>query len=181
GPRAPYLSYALFDVEAAPDAQNIPCDHFDVVVATNVLHATRNIRRTLGNITSCLKPGGILLLNEMAAKRLFSHLTFGLLKGWWLSEDLDLRIEGSPIVAQETWMWVLQECGFARVICPTQDVIQLGQQCLIAEKCDERGRKADTRPTPAITIVEPVAKDAVDSPIDEGGGKGEFRREIGRM
>ena len=52
---------------------------YDVVIATNVLHATRDIRQTLRNAKAVMKANGVLLLNEMIGKNTFIHLTFGLL------------------------------------------------------------------------------------------------------
>ncbi|MCG8399781.1 class I SAM-dependent methyltransferase, partial [Bacillus atrophaeus] len=69
---------------------------YDVVIAANVLHATKNIRQTLRHAKAVMKHNGLLLLNEMAGNSLFPHITFGLLEGWWLYEDPALRIPGCP-------------------------------------------------------------------------------------
>ena len=45
----PYLVPQLFDVTKPPLEQGINPDSYDVVIATNVLHATPNIRETLQN------------------------------------------------------------------------------------------------------------------------------------
>ena len=76
---------------------------FDLVVAANVLHATPDVRRSLRHAKSLLRPGGLLLLNEIARAHLFTHLTFGLLEGWWLYEDAELRLPGCPALAAEGW------------------------------------------------------------------------------
>ena len=56
--------YAL-DIEQDPAAQGTLAHSFDVIVATHVLHATRNLRETLTHCRSLLAPGGVLLLNEL--------------------------------------------------------------------------------------------------------------------
>src|SRR5262249_29619621 len=126
GGRNPYLTYRLFNVEAPLAGQSIEIGTYDTVIATNVLHATKNIRRTLRNAKAALKRNGILLLNEMADKSLFTHLTFGLLEGWWLYEDESLRIRGCPGLSPETWSRVLQEEGFRSVFFPAQESHPLG-------------------------------------------------------
>jgi polyketide synthase PksN len=47
-PRAPYLTCKLFNAEIAPSRQSIDSDSFDIVIAANSLHATKNIRQRDG-------------------------------------------------------------------------------------------------------------------------------------
>jgi acyl transferase domain-containing protein/SAM-dependent methyltransferase len=129
---APYLDTRLFDVEKPPADQGIEPGSFDVVVATNVLHATRSIRATLRNAKAALRRNGLLVLNELSADVLFSHLTFGLLEGWWRYDDPALRIAGSPAVAPETWRSVLAAEGFRDVAFPVAAAHDLGQQVIAA-------------------------------------------------
>lgn len=84
----------------------------DVVLGTNVLHATRNIRRSLANVKRLLKPGGVLLLSEATSVQTYITMTFGLLDGWWLFEDAPLRLPGSPLLAPSTWGEVFADAGF---------------------------------------------------------------------
>ena len=131
--QAPYLRTQIFDVERPISGQDIRGDSYDVVIAANVLHATRNIRQTLRNAKATMRKGGILLLNELSDKSLFAHLTFGLLEGWWLYEDTGLRIPGSPGLYPETWRRVLSEEGFESVFFPAKKGHQLGQQIIVAQ------------------------------------------------
>lgn len=112
GPANPYLTYLLWDIERPPQEQGIQTGAYDIAIAANVLHATKNIRRTIRHVKSCLKGNGILLLNEGTVKTTFLSLTFGLLDGWWLYEDEQLRIPGSPLLSPGTWQAVLEEEGF---------------------------------------------------------------------
>ena len=131
--RAPYLTTRIFDVEKPIAEQNIQADRYDVVIAANVLHATRNIRQTLRNVKASMRKGGVLLLNELSGKSQFAHLTFGLLEGWWLYEDTGLRIPGSPGLYPETWRRVLNEEGFVSTFFPAEKGHQLGQQIIVAQ------------------------------------------------
>ncbi len=134
GPQSPFLRYRLFDVEKPPAAQDIPLGSYDLAIATNVLHATRDIRQTLRNVKATLRGGGLLLINEISSSGgLFTHLTFGLLKGWWLYEDEALRIPGCPGLYPETWRSVLEEEGFVSVFFPAEQAHGLGQQVVVAE------------------------------------------------
>ncbi|WP_418116361.1 class I SAM-dependent methyltransferase [Variovorax sp. NFACC27] len=86
--KAPYLKTQIFDVERSLAEQGVEVGRYDMVIATNVLHATREMRRTVGNTKALLKANGVVLINEMSSNSLFLQLTFGLLEGWWLSEDV---------------------------------------------------------------------------------------------
>ncbi|MFW2364689.1 class I SAM-dependent methyltransferase, partial [Burkholderia pseudomallei] len=132
GARAGYLRTALFDVERPLDAQRMPAGRYDIVIATNVLHATRQVRGALRNVKACLRAGGVLLLNEISEKSLFAHLTFGLLEGWWLHEDSSLREPGSPVLAPATWRRLLEDEGFGAIAFAARDAHALGQQVVCA-------------------------------------------------
>lgn len=58
GPDNPYLTYKRFNVEEPPALQGIEAGAYDAVIAANVLHATKNIRRTLRNAKAVLKKNG---------------------------------------------------------------------------------------------------------------------------
>ena len=45
----PYLKTKIFNVELPPGDQGLTGGAYDIVIAANVLHATRNIRNTLRN------------------------------------------------------------------------------------------------------------------------------------
>src|SRR5262249_32220367 len=132
-PRLAALRTALFDVSRPLAGQAIAGDRYDVVIASNVLHATGNIRETLRNVKATMKNQGIVLLNEISCWSWFAHLTFGLLEGWWLAEDTGLRLRGSPGLAPEKWREVVEEEGFASIIFPAEAGHGLGQQVIAAQ------------------------------------------------
>ncbi|KZN49097.1 non-ribosomal peptide synthetase [Pseudoalteromonas luteoviolacea] len=108
----PFVDTKYLDISKPLAGQNIDIGSYDVVIATNVLHATADIKNTLQNAKACLKQGGVLLINEVVQTSLFTHLTFGLLEGWWLSQDAHLRLTGSPMLSIENWQQALYETGF---------------------------------------------------------------------
>lgn len=166
-PGNPFLTRRLLDIDVPLEAQGIPRAHFDIVLASNVLHATPDIRRTLRNAKAALAQNGLLILNEISHNTLFAHLTFGLLDGWWSYEDEDLRIPGCPALAPETWKAVLESEGFSSVFFPAADAHERGQQVIIAESDGviqpispraQRQRAPEPRPviTDATSIEERV-------------------------
>lgn len=156
---APYLRTQLFDVSQAPAAQSMPLDHYDLALATNVLHATKNIRTTLRNAKAVLRHNGLLILNEMAENSLFGHLTFGLLEGWWLNEDQELRLPGAPGLSPGTWRQLLQGEGWRSVCFPAESAHGLGQQIVLAES-DGVVRRTAAAATPVQAPAKEPAKKA---------------------
>ncbi len=161
-PRLNALVTAIFDVSRPLSAQTIAPDRYDVVVATNVLHATPDIRETLRNAKAALKRGGVLLLNEISNWSLFSHLTFGLLEGWWLHADGALRLPGSPGIAPAQWDAVLAEEGFAPVLFPARTLHGLGQQ-IVAAVSDGWVRQRIEAAASQSTVVSAAAPTASPS------------------
>ncbi|HKR63465.1 MAG TPA: beta-ketoacyl synthase N-terminal-like domain-containing protein, partial [Thermoanaerobaculia bacterium] len=85
---------------------------FDVIIATNVLHATRRLDATLRNLKNALTPNGALVLNEVTTFRPFHAVTFGLLDGWWRFEDRERRHPHAPIAGAAQWRTILADEGF---------------------------------------------------------------------
>jgi SAM-dependent methyltransferase/aryl carrier-like protein len=129
---APYLRTQLFNAELPVEPQGFELGSYDVVIATNVLHATKNIRGTLGHSKALLKGAGLLVLNEISIHSVFTHLTFGLLEGWWLYEDEALRIPGSPGLSPQGWRKVLKAEGFYEQAYPASEAHVMGQQIVMA-------------------------------------------------
>ena len=133
GATNPNLSFQTWDVEQPVSKQGIAAGSYDVLIASNVLHATRDIRHTLQQVKASLKPNGLILINEMTRKNLFATVTFGLLDGWWLFQDDHLRIEGSPLIAARTWQRVMEDEGFRQVAFLGEQGPDNGQRIIVAE------------------------------------------------
>ncbi|MFY2558580.1 SDR family NAD(P)-dependent oxidoreductase [Corallococcus terminator] len=101
------VEYRILDLERGADLKDV-----DLVLGTNVLHATAELAATLRRIKAMLRRNGLLVLNETIAAKDFATLTFGTMKGWWLFRDAENRIPGSPVVSQETWERLLAQGGF---------------------------------------------------------------------
>ncbi|MCK0471883.1 SDR family NAD(P)-dependent oxidoreductase [Halalkalibacter sp. APA_J-10(15)] len=103
-----FVRYQILDIEKNAEIQTLQ-QSFDLIIATNVIHATKNISTTLGNIRTLLKAEGKLLLNETVEKSLYLTLTFGLVDGWWLFNDENVRVSGSPLLKYDKWVDLLKE------------------------------------------------------------------------
>ncbi|KAL8393845.1 hypothetical protein RB595_003557 [Gaeumannomyces hyphopodioides] len=105
------MSYRILNIDNDPAEQGFEAGSYDLVLAANVLHATRDMERTLGNVRRLLKPGGKLLVLELTNTDVsFSAFCFGVLPGWWLSED---GRKGGPLMPVEGWRSTLGRVGFS--------------------------------------------------------------------
>lgn len=166
-PNHPYINSFLFNVENAPETQDVGIGKYDILVATNVLHATSNIRNTLRNAKAVMRNGGWILINEMSrGGGLVMHLTFGLLKGWWLYEDEELRIAGSPALLPEMWEQVLQSEGFDSVFFPAEEAHEHGTQVIVAESDGViyQARERASANAAAQTLESPVEQSFTGEP-----------------
>jgi acyl transferase domain-containing protein/acyl carrier protein/NADP-dependent 3-hydroxy acid dehydrogenase YdfG/1,4-dihydroxy-2-naphthoyl-CoA synthase len=162
GPQWPQLATALFNVEKPLAGQDVTPGGYDLVIAANVLHATADITRTMGHVRELLAPGGLLLINETSMATLFTHVTFGLLDGWWRFTDPALRIPGTPSLTPESWRSVLASVGLGWVAGSGTAECALGQQ-LIAASAPAGG------PTHAAAVPPPILRPAA-APLPQTDG-----------
>jgi acyl transferase domain-containing protein/NADPH:quinone reductase-like Zn-dependent oxidoreductase/short-subunit dehydrogenase/acyl carrier protein len=113
--RFPFVQCQTLDVERDPLEQGFDPHSFDVIIASDVLHATSDLRKTLDRLKQLLGSGGTLVIVELTRPWLFMTLIFGLLKGWWLFDD-DIR-RNEPCVSQDTWKRLLHDAGYTDTVC----------------------------------------------------------------
>ena len=107
------MDFKQLDIEDDPISQGLEAGTYDMIVAAMVLHATKNLQRTLSHVRKLLKPDGKLLLIESTKDRLDTQVAFGPLPGWWLGEEPDRKM--SPNASIERWNQVLKETGFSGI------------------------------------------------------------------
>ncbi|KAJ5168895.1 uncharacterized protein N7482_004489 [Penicillium canariense] len=104
------IEFAVLDISQAPESQQIEHEGFDLVVASNVLHATSSIQESLKNVKSLLKPGGRVLIEEICSEAQPIDYIMGVLPGWWIGES-DNRAD-APYISVERWTAELRAAGF---------------------------------------------------------------------
>jgi acyl transferase domain-containing protein len=75
------LDFKVLDVSKDPIEQGFEPNQFDLVIASNVLHATPSMSKTLENVRKLLKPGGRMLLLELVRSSAAVNIVFGTLPG----------------------------------------------------------------------------------------------------
>ena len=123
--RYPFMEYRVFDVERDPEAQGVSAGEFDLIVAANVLHATRSLAAVLQRARHLLAPGGVLAIIEAVRPHRWLDITFGLTDGWWKFEDTDLR-QRHPLLSGEQWQTLLRNAWFDEVAHATTAASEAG-------------------------------------------------------
>ncbi|KAI4591597.1 Type I Iterative PKS [Pestalotiopsis sp. 9143b] len=114
------LTYKKLDISQNIEDQDFAPEQFDVVIASNVLHATQDMTVTMANVRRLLKPKGRLLLLE-ANRHPASVLPFALLPGWWYAKDKYRNHDEGPLMSVKTWNQLLLDSGFSGVDVHIQD------------------------------------------------------------
>jgi acyl transferase domain-containing protein/NADPH:quinone reductase-like Zn-dependent oxidoreductase len=105
-----FMSFQPFDLEQPSSAQGLGERRFDIILAANVVHATADLRQTLGRLRELLAPGGMLLMLEVAGLERWIDITFGLTDGWWCFHDTDVRAD-YPLLSRDAWLELLATLG----------------------------------------------------------------------
>ena len=105
------IDYRVLDIEKDPMDQGFEAHAYDLVIAANVLHATRHLDETLAHCRALLAPSGLLVALENQRGRGWMDLIFGQLDGWWRFDD---RYRANHALAgPEVWRRALTDTGFA--------------------------------------------------------------------
>ena len=107
------VEFHRLDIESDPAAQGFELGSYDLIIAANVLHATKDIHRTMSHVRSLMKEDAKLILIELMRKQHEISNIFGIFDGWWLSEEPERK--QSPLMTELMWDRVLRESGFSGV------------------------------------------------------------------
>ncbi|KAJ5634594.1 type I iterative polyketide synthase [Penicillium herquei] len=141
----PFMEFKALNMETEPDAKLLQSQH--IILATNCIHATRNLSISLKNLHRILRPDGALIMLEMTEQVPWCDFIFGLLEGWWLFED------GRDYVLQPPTYWekVLQSVGYGHVDWTEGDLPESRIQRLIIAHAS--GSRYDRGPKPPLATT----------------------------
>ena len=136
----PWMDFQSLNLERDPAAslQN----SYDIVIGTNVVHATSNIVNSTKRMRSLLKKGGFIVLSEVTRIVDWYDLVYGLLDGWWAFNDSRTY----PLQPADDWVKDLQGAGFEAASYSRGDTEESNTQQLII---------GSTRPSKVPTTSEP--------------------------
>ncbi|EAW13520.1 putative polyketide synthase [Aspergillus clavatus NRRL 1] len=114
------MDFRPLDIRRPPSEQDFKPNSYDLIIASNVLHATPRLEETLANVRSLLKPGGRLVVIEVAHRE---HtrigFIFGLFPDWWAGHDEGRVLE--PFISYDQWDTLLRKTGFSGIDSRTLD------------------------------------------------------------
>ncbi|PGH14046.1 hypothetical protein AJ79_03316 [Helicocarpus griseus UAMH5409] len=114
------LEFKTLDISRDPLEQGFEAGSYDLIIASNVIHATPCLNTTLKHVRKILHRRGRFFLQELtpsSAKMI--NLIMGPLSGWWLGEDDGRYWE--PIISTERWEQELRAADFSGIEAVTYD------------------------------------------------------------
>ena len=172
GSRYDFMEFKTLDIEQDVLEQGFERRSYDIVICANVLHATKDIAKTVRYVKQLMKKNAWLILNEAVQVQEFTTLTFGLTFGWWLYDDPYNRMPGSPLLSKTLWKSILSEEGFGEIVALGETGTEQGaiQNVIIAESNGciriENAKKRDSLPVVKKKVKEVPVK-AVERPERE--------------
>lgn len=125
----PNIEYTTLDISKDPFDQGFEDHKYDLILATNVIHATKSLKESLSNIRNLLEPNGRLLLTELTSTAKWVNYIWGPLAGWWYG-DADGRSE-EPYVSLERWETELKAAGFRMPDAAVRDAAEPYELCSV--------------------------------------------------
>lgn len=143
------LAYSVLDISKDVAEQDYDLESYDIVIASNVLHATPSLHDTLSNVRKLLVPGGRLFMQELNPNVRWTNYIMGILPGWWLGEA-DCR-RNEPFVSPIRWDQELRAAGFNGVdslVYDNEEPLQINAN-MVATAIG----KIDSKPGQAISLL----------------------------
>ncbi|KAL4758365.1 uncharacterized protein BDW70DRAFT_162617 [Aspergillus foveolatus] len=103
-----FVRYCVHDIEKPPSED---LGKYHIIMASNAVHATSNLRVSTGNMRQALRPDGVLMLLEMTRPVFAIDLVFGLFRGWWVFNDGRTH----AITNERRWKDDLQAVGYGHI------------------------------------------------------------------
>ena len=105
------IDFRILDIEKDAASQGFTLNDYDIIIASNVIHATKDLKQSLANVKNLLKNEGLFIFTEATSKQKWVDLVFGLTEGWWRFDDKDLRPDYA-LLNEEQWKELLLTSGF---------------------------------------------------------------------
>ncbi|MCT7982348.1 acyltransferase domain-containing protein [Laspinema sp. A4] len=125
----PFVEYQLLDLDQDPTTQGYTPGSFDLIIASQVIHATRHLSQTLERVRTLLAPGGFLMMWEGTNPRDLSFdIAFPLLQR---IEEEELR-SLYAFLSVDQWQQALAKHGFIQAIA-APGTLSVSEHILIAQ------------------------------------------------
>ena len=108
----PNMEFLTLDISEDPFEQGFEDRQYDLIIAVNALHATKNLQDSLANVKKLLHPDGRLLLQEFCPSSKWVNYVFGVQPT--LSRTTDGQV-AEPYIGVEGWKSQLVAAGFGEI------------------------------------------------------------------
>lgn len=109
----PNMEYATLDISKDLEEQEFEGRQYDLIIASNAVHITKNVQESLKNIKKLLRPDGRLLLQELCPSSKWINHIFGVVPNWW-NGSADGRPK-EPYFDAKGWESALLTAGFGSI------------------------------------------------------------------
>lgn len=110
------LSFAKFDLEQPAEDQGFEHGAYDIVIASNVLHATARLDEAMDNLRSLLRPGGYLIALDIVSEHPVAiNAMMGGIPSWWAGAVVDPSRSDGPCLTLDSWDTLTRKHGFSGV------------------------------------------------------------------
>ncbi len=142
-----FLEFQTFDIDSSYEVQGFSANTYDIVLANDVLHLSRDIQSAVRQIQDILLPGGRFHFIELTREPDWASLVFGMLRDWWHRTD-DIRQPVSPCNPAEFWEDQLAFNGFNSIESTGNSV--LPHTVFVAESKKDIALLAPARPVESL-------------------------------
>lgn len=109
-----FMNFGVLDISSDTSTQGYAPNSFDVVLAFNVLHATKSLETSIHHVKNLLAPNGVAVIVELTRLERWHAMIWGFEEGLWYFADEHIRAY-SPILHAAGWEDVLRRQGFEGV------------------------------------------------------------------
>lgn len=104
------MTFEVLDIEKPVSVEREGAFH--CIIATNCIHATRNLEASLSHLRKMLREDGALTLIEITKNMFWLDIVVGLFEGWWLFDDG----RSHALVDEKHWARAMKKAGFDDVL-----------------------------------------------------------------
>lgn len=130
------ISYKQYNFEISPTEQNLSLHHYDLIVAENTLHRSKDLHKSLENLKKMLRPNGLLIFSESTVNATLLLVTVAFFEDGY-QDIADERKEAHlPLLSHEKWQDLVYEHHFSEFsFWPNKEspFENIGQHLMIAK------------------------------------------------
>ena len=116
------VEYSTLDLQEDPDEQGFEGQQYDLIIADNTVHNTKNVSESLKHLRKLLRPDGYLVLQELCPRSKWINFIFGTHPRWWCGSNDERPQE--PYLDLQSWQRELLAADFESSSEPLLDAIE---------------------------------------------------------